>query len=124
MTKKVRFDDNVKVKKMSINLTEHAKEVKLAKDIIINPDKTLPPNIERLDPIIEKEKDIGYKDKMSSIENTIYAHDPHFVYRLFGVKASMQPNFFFWILVGIILIIILGIFSVTNTGKRILLGRG
>ena len=100
MTKKVRFNDNVQVKKMSIDLAGHAKEVKLAKDIIINPDKTLPPNIEMLNPDIETEKGIGYKDKMCSI-----------------------PNFFFWILVGIILIIILGIFSTTNAGKSILLGK-
>ncbi len=124
MTKKVRFDDNVQVKKMSINLTEHSKEVKLAKDIIINPDKTLLPNIEMLDPDIETEKVAGYKDKMFDIPYTLYAHDPPFVYRLFGDKASISPNFFFWILAGVILIIILGIFSVTNTGKRILLGRG
>ena len=41
MTKKVRFDDNVQVNKMSINLTDHIKEVKLVNDIIIDPDKTV-----------------------------------------------------------------------------------
>ena len=39
MVKKVRFDDNVQVNKMSIDLADHIKEVKSVNDIIINTDK-------------------------------------------------------------------------------------
>ena len=39
MVKKVRFNDEVQINQMSINLAEHIKEIKLAEDIIIDPDK-------------------------------------------------------------------------------------
>lgn len=39
MVKKVRFNDEVQINQMSINLSDHIKEIKYAKDIILDPDK-------------------------------------------------------------------------------------
>lgn len=104
MKKKVRFNDNVQVNKMSINLQDHIKEVKLAKDIILDPSKTpdIQPPKEYTDPPIATDRDI---------------------HRIFGIPFENPANYLFWILVGIVLIIILGIFSETNVGKRFLLGK-
>lgn len=95
MTKKVRFNDNVQVNKMSINLTDHIKEVKLAKDIILDPSKSLPStnvlpiDVESLIPVDNKFLDIPIN---------------------------------FWILAGIILIIVLVIFFTIYIRKRIFSG--
>ncbi len=107
MKKKVRFDDNVQVNEMSINLEDHIKEVKLAKDIIIDPDKT---------------PGAGHP---ADTEPLIPAQHPEVspVDRVLGIPVGNAKNFWFWILVGIILIVILAIFSATDTGKRILFGK-
>jgi hypothetical protein len=105
MVKKVRFNDKVQVNKMSIDLNDHIKEVKSAKDIIINPDKTSSP-IE--DPPIE--------DPPIATDRDI--HNPS-VRRIFGIPFENPSNYLFWILVGIILLIALGIFSVTKTGRQL-----
>lgn len=98
MVKKVHFNDKVQVNKMSIDLKEHRKEVKSAKDIIINPDKTSPPI---KDPPIATDRNI---------------HNPS-VRRIFDIPFENPSNYLFWILVGIILLIALGIFFVIKTGR-------
>ena len=111
MKKKVRFDDNVQVNEMSINLEKHIKEVKLAEDIIIDPSKTLFPSDVQPHPI--------------DTESLIPAQDINIPpeYRILGIPVGNATNFWFWILVGIILIVILAIFSATDNGKRILVGK-
>ena len=117
MKKKVRFNDNVEVKEMSIDLNEHRKEVKSPKDIIINPDKIVP-NIEKANTKPDMERDIGYKDKMFGIPYTRNVHDPPHTYKIFGVKATLTPGFFTWTFVGLFVLIVFMIFYVTNLEKN------
>ena len=85
MVKKVRFNDEVQINQMNINLSDHIKEVKFAKDIIINPNKSLP----------------SVDGHPSDIEPLIPADD-----KILGIPI----NFWIWILVGIVLMVILAIF--------------
>ena len=110
MKKKVRFNDEVQINHMTINLSDHIKEVKLAKDIILDPNKTLPSKVGHP---IDTEPLIPAQDINIPPED-----------RILGIPVGNATNFWFWILVGIILIVILAIFSATDAGKRILIGKG
>ncbi len=98
MTKKVRFNDEVQINQMSINLSDHIKEVKFAKDIILNPNKSR----------------TSVDGRPSDTEPLIPAND-----KILGIPI----NFWIWILVGIVLIVILAIFYATDIGKRVLFSK-
>jgi nitric oxide reductase large subunit len=57
MEKKVRFNDEIQTNQMSMNLSDHANEVKLATDIIIDPDKVFSsPEEPRIDNTNDKQR--------------------------------------------------------------------